>query len=57
MNLGGSGESPLAVLGEAASLEAVGANISLSITQAGNYRFTVQGPDLNKLTVMVEAVE
>ncbi|QLJ08524.1 alpha-1,6-glucosidase domain-containing protein [Pseudoalteromonas sp. JSTW] len=57
VNLGGSGESPLAVLGEAASLEAVGANISLSITQAGNYRFTVQGPDLNKLTVMVEAVE
>ncbi len=46
VNLGGSGESPLAVLGEAASLEAVGANISLSITQAGNYRFTVQGPDL-----------
>ncbi|WP_421419200.1 alpha-1,6-glucosidase domain-containing protein [Pseudoalteromonas lipolytica] len=57
VNLGGSGESPLAVLGEAASLEAVGANISLSITQAGNYRFTVQGPVLNKLTVMVEAVE
>ncbi|MBE0352288.1 alpha-1,6-glucosidase domain-containing protein [Pseudoalteromonas lipolytica] len=57
VNLGGSGESPLAVLGEAAALEAVGANISLSITQAGNYRFTVQGPDLNKLTVMVEAVE
>ena len=57
VNLGGSGESPLAVLGEAASLEAIGANISLSITQAGNYRFTVQGPDLNKLTVMVEAVE
>ena len=57
VDFGGSGDAPVAVLGEAALLEAVGANIALSITAAGDYRFTVQGPDLSKLTVTVEAVE
>ncbi|WP_304636963.1 MULTISPECIES: alpha-1,6-glucosidase domain-containing protein [Pseudoalteromonas] len=57
VDYGGSGDAPVAVLGEAALLEAVGANIALSIAAAGDYRFTVQGPDLSKLTVTVEAVE
>ena len=57
VDYGGSGDAPVAVLGEAALLEAVGANIALSIPTAGDYRFTVQGPDLSKLTVTVEAVE
>ncbi|WP_462156709.1 alpha-1,6-glucosidase domain-containing protein [Pseudoalteromonas sp. GB56] len=57
VDFGGSGDAPVAVLGEATPLEAVGANIALSIADAGNYRFTVKGPDLSKLTVTVSAVQ
>lgn len=57
INYGGSGDSPIAIIGEATLLEAVGGDITLSIAVAGDYRFTVQGPDLSKLTVTVEAVE
>ncbi|MEO2281999.1 alpha-1,6-glucosidase domain-containing protein [Pseudoalteromonas pernae] len=57
VDFGGSGDAPVAVLGEATPLEAVGANIALSIANAGDYRFTVKGPDLSKLTVTVSAVQ
>jgi pullulanase len=53
VDYGGVGESPVVMVGEQSLLEAVGANITLTIAEQGNYTFAVIGPDRNNVKVLI----
>jgi pullulanase len=53
VDYGGIGESPIVNIGEQTLLEAVGANITLRITEQGNYIFNVIGPDKKNIKVLI----
>ncbi|MGB6141031.1 MAG: alpha-1,6-glucosidase domain-containing protein [Pseudoalteromonas rhizosphaerae] len=53
VDYGGKGESPQVIVGEQSLLEAVGANINVAIADAGNYTFTVIGPNRNNVQVLI----
>ncbi|MDP2634151.1 MULTISPECIES: pullulanase-type alpha-1,6-glucosidase [unclassified Pseudoalteromonas] len=53
VDYGGVGEAPVVMVGEQSLLEAVGANIKLTIAEQGNYTFAVIGPDRNNVKVLI----
>ncbi|TMN97165.1 hypothetical protein CWB63_14240, partial [Pseudoalteromonas sp. S409] len=54
VDYGGTGEAPLATVGQLTSLEAIGANIALNITEQGNYTFKVIGPDRENVSILID---
>jgi pullulanase len=53
VDYGGAGDTPVVVIDELTPLEAVGANIALSITESGNYTFNVIGPDRENVSILI----
>jgi pullulanase len=53
VDYGGRGEAPVININETLLLEAVGGNISLSITESGTYMFKVIGPDRGNLRMLI----
>ncbi|MGO3421938.1 MAG: alpha-1,6-glucosidase domain-containing protein [Pseudoalteromonas distincta] len=53
VDYGGAGDTPVVVVDELTPLEAVGANIVLSITESGNYTFNVIGPDRDNVRILI----
>jgi pullulanase len=53
VDYGGAGDAPVATIGELTSLEAIGANIALNITEQGTYTFKVIGPDRENVSILI----
>jgi pullulanase len=53
VDYGGIGETPGVNVGELTLLEAVGANIALSISEQGLYTFSIIGPDRNNVNILI----
>jgi len=53
VDYGGAGDTPVVVIDELTPLEAVGANITLNITEQGTYTFNVIGPDRENVSILI----